>query len=198
MSKGPLQRAHLWIAGFSFMGVVASHLVGYWVAVPEAGERHEVLAATGHHYWVWFVALSFAAFVAAMCRFTIGSLRDEPPGHASRNSLKTVAARFVAWQLPVLLLLEAAERLVVDGHLHVFSLMTEAPVVLGVLVQFLVAIVGALFIVFWARVVSGLAGRRDTFHGERRAASWPESVNQVWNHRAPAGPKTLRGPPLPS
>jgi hypothetical protein len=196
MPHGRLQHAHLWTGGLSFGGVVVAHVLAYWLAVPDGADRHGLLAATGHRYWGLVVAVAFAATVSALCRFTIGVLQKDEggsPGHG----VKTVAAGLVLWQAPGLLVLEGIERLTVDGHVHPLSLVTEPPVVLGLVVQLFVAVAGAVLVLGWARAVSVLVRRRPPLSG-RRKSKWPPSVGLQPEGRPPVGARTCRGPPLPS
>ena len=188
------QRARLWVAGLAAGGVVVSHWLAYLLAVPDAHSRADILAATGHRYWIWVVAVAFGAFVAALSCYTMGVLRAGSPGRGSYDA-GGVTVRLIALHVPGLLLLESAERVLSHGHVHVLSLLSEPAVVMGLVVQMLVALAGGMLVRLWARAVVLLRSSREP-HVRRSGSCRVRLYGVVLPPRRPLlGAATLRAPP---
>src|SRR5882672_1385569 len=108
MNRRPL----LWIAALALSGVAAGHSVAYYLAVPAAGQRHTLLAQTGHSYWN--VAVTVAVLLELAGVFGV-AVRHFRAGRAGTSSLQLtfgqLAGRLAAMQVAAFTALEGAERL---------------------------------------------------------------------------------------
>jgi hypothetical protein len=159
-------------------GVVATHILTFFVAAPEGHHRAEVLHRTGH--------FSFTLLAAALLGFVVaGVVRFLP--------LRRPVAQLLAVQSAGWLLLEATERLShhgADWELGIIGL--------GLVVQALVAVAGGLLLRA-VRVVLGLvAKRRRPLFDQATAAFRPVAVRTFTRPAVLAGAAGLRGPPYRS
>lgn len=193
-----LREARWWLGGLAASGVVASHWLAYRLAVPDPHLRHEVLADTGHGYWQYAVAVVLGLLVASLAGFACQKVWH--PGASSGTTRRSpyygVAARLIALQAAGLLILESAERAVTGSE--ALGVFTEAPVIIGLAVQVLVALAAALLLVFFARAVEfvhnlvRVARKRE----EPRPIQIPVSPSVLPPRlRVATGGGTLRGPP---
>jgi hypothetical protein len=196
MSARPTVRSRLWLGGLACVGVVLTHALAYAVAVPDPARRAALLEATGHGQWRLISALALGALVAALCGFAVD--RATRP-HGKRLSVRSLyrfaAVRLVVVQVLGFVALEAAERAAVG---HVSSLAHETILPIGILLQLLFSLVGALVLVVLARTLDLL--------GELLFPRTSPATGFIWlpvpfrgrrPHLAPAtGGPTLRGPPF--
>lgn len=132
------------------VGSLLAHALSYRLVAPEAEERAELLAASGHGYLANaapFLALCFAFVLAGAARRTVRAIRGEP------------ALRVAAWPFAVLpplyfLLQEHLERWMHTGGFPLEAAL-EPTFVVGLALQLPFALVA--FVV--ARAVLGLADR---------------------------------------
>jgi hypothetical protein len=192
-----ISSARWWLGGLAAGGVVASHWLAYSLAVPDPHLRHEVLAETGHGYWQYAVAVVLGLVVASLSGFACQRVWPSRADSGDRGSpYYGVAGRLIALQATGLLILEGAERALTGTEpLGVF---TEAPVIIGLAVQVLVALAAALLLVLFARAVDfvhRLVSR--TCHRERPApVQFPINLSVLPPRlRVATGGGTLRGPP---
>lgn len=142
-------------AGTAWAGLVLGHLLAYALAYPEEGARRSHLAATGHG-WLDLVSLSLLAVIPAILLLTTsGTLRGRPA--------VTAWSRLAALQVPAFLLIELAERgSAIDGA---FS---DPAVLLGIVLQLVVAGVAALLLRGVSALITAVARRR---HSRERTES---------------------------
>jgi hypothetical protein len=145
------------VVGAAFGGVVLGHWVSYLLAMPSAGIRDEVLAATGHAYWLTAVkqavvlaAVSLAAI--AMREFRRVRAQDEHPESVGPGSL---ALRLAGLQVVGFLALELTERVAAGAPIS--SILAHHVLVLGLLVQVVLAASAALLLSVFARAAGALA-----------------------------------------
>ncbi|MPZ92576.1 MAG: hypothetical protein GEU68_13240 [Actinobacteria bacterium] len=97
---------------FAVAGVVLGHMVGYWLAYPDAHERAIDLARTGHGYWQIGVRLACIGVIAAACGQTVlGFVADRRRSHSSESSFVGVLLTLTAMQLLLFGSVETLERL---------------------------------------------------------------------------------------
>jgi hypothetical protein len=136
-------------------GLVLSHWLAYLIAVPHAHERERLLEDTGHGYWpraaAVAAALGLVALVATGSR-AVAHARDADLG---QPRLRHLVARLAGMQLPAFVLLEATERLA-SGTAGL-DLLLQAPFLVGLGVQLVVAAVLGAVLSRFARVAARIA-----------------------------------------
>jgi hypothetical protein len=162
------------VAGAVGAGLALSHWLAYLIAVPHAHERERLLEHTGHGYWplaaAVAVSLGLVALVVTGSR-AVAQARDADLG---QPRLRQLVARLTGMQIPAFVLLEAIERLASGAADLDFAL--QAPFLVGLGVQLLVATVLGLFLSRFARAVARIA--RILLRGKlsiRSAAPLPSS-----------------------
>lgn len=189
-SEGSVRRRPLIIGALAFVAVIASHNLAYWLAAPDPHYRAELLHSTGHRYFVYVSAIALGLLVATLTSF----LRT---GAHQRGSMLArfsyIAPRLLAAQVSGFLALEAGERAFLGSG--VGDLLTEKPVLIGLVLQLLVALVGAASVC----LVAAVAGRlRRSRQSPRRAAprTFALPLEPLPLHAlVAAGAATPRGPP---
>jgi len=152
------------LAGAAWAGAVLGHALTYLLVVPAAGPREALLASTGHSYW-WAAVLAAvilglaSAAVVAVRTFTGGLRGEETIGP---EGIGRLAIRLGVMQSLIFVLQEIVERL--DVHAPLTTLLTGRLLLIGVLVQSLVAVALAFVLFFVARVAAAAA------HALRRPA----------------------------
>ncbi len=187
----------LWLGGLSAAGVVLAHSLAFLVTTPDHGERSQLLHATGHRYWPHFAALALGALVAGL----LGFVADRVWGDGAERRLSTrrlyafTAPRLLLLHLVGFLYLEAGERLAVHGSFE--GLLQEPVVVIGLLVQAVVALVAGFLLVLFARVVDHLVSllRRSVRPPKMELPRGPLGFSRPRLRLAGAGP-IPRGPPV--
>jgi len=139
------------LAGTAVAGVVMGHWLAYVLAVSDPHVRAEVLAASGHSYWVLAikvaVVLGLTALGTVLFRHLGARTRGgEPP----EEPFSWIAARLSTLQVVAFTAMEVTERLVVGApvahmfHHHLF--------IMGLAIQLLVACAGALLLLWFTRL----------------------------------------------
>lgn len=187
--RGPARRPIV-LGALAFAAVVASHHVAYRLAVPDPHFRSELLHSTGHRYFMYVAALALGTLVAGLTTF----LRTGTHERASMSArFRYAVPRLLMAQIGGFLALEFAERsLLGSGAEH---MLTERPVLIGVILQVLVAVIGAASLCLVASVA-----RRLLSSGPRGQRSAPLSFLLPpdllpLSAQIAAGPASPRGPP---
>lgn len=185
-----------WLGGLAAGGVVLTHWLAYRTAVPHDADRAELLASTGHGYWKFVVAATLGALVAALARFACGHVWR---GAAmSRGHLYVfTATRLVVLQAIGFTALECGEHLL--ARVPVTHLLSEPAVVLGVVGQTVIALVAALLLVAFAKVVELIASavcRTAPARSRRVPPARPPRRTFVRIPEVALGSGSLRGPPV--
>jgi hypothetical protein len=144
------------LAGTAVGGVVLAHWLAYVLAIPAAHVRAEVLAASGHSYWVLgvklAVVLGLAAFGTAFLRH-VG--RVAPGGESGRDAFSPIATRLIFLQVIAFTAMEVTERLVVGAPLaHLFH---HRIFLMGLALQLIVGAAGALLLLWLGRAAERVA-----------------------------------------
>jgi len=196
MRSGLAASSRLAIGLLAFVGVLSAHWLAYLVSAPARVEREHLLASTGHGDWSLAGALAIGALAAAFASTTWGRLRRDDP----RPGTITITRRLTQVQIPGFLALEAAERAAAAES--VIDALTEPVVALGVLLQVVVALAGALVTRLVTDVVDLLvSGRTPGPKRAPRCVGYPSAgLGPLRLTRLDSGAGTLRGPPsmLPS
>jgi hypothetical protein len=182
------------VAGMAGVGILLAHWLAYLVAVPNAALRAAVLTHTGHAYWGVAVkgasAFALVAVAAMMARIAGWSL----PGDGLRFG--RLALRLSVLQVGLFAAMELAERIAAHVPVTTDLGMTFA---LGIGLQLVVALAGALLLVWLERVAVLLVRairsatpplRRPPLFLGAPAVAFPPAVLAF-------GAAGLRGPPAP-
>lgn len=174
-------RTSWWFGGLAAAGVVASHWVTYRLLHLD-GHLHE----TGHGHLGLTSALALGLFVVGSVRFcSLGLAGRSTPSFAS------LVVRLTALQGAAWVGMEVAERAAV-GALP--TLGDNAVVLVGLVVQVVVACVAAAVVRLTGRVLEAVAARRGA-RSRRRVVVHPRLRDRV-PHVVPGwGAQGVRGPP---
>lgn len=183
----------LWLVLLALGGLVAGHLVSYFVVAPDAHERARLLASTGHSDHGFFGTFAMAATFAAVIGLFMERIRTRcGPG----SSRPRVAGVLWAVQTFGFVLLETWER----GHglAGVAELAHEPAFLIGLVAQLLVALVATAIVVLIGvtaaallRLFSPGAGASGvlSFFAVTVTRARDSVARAAWN---------LRGPPSPA
>jgi hypothetical protein len=170
-------------AGTAWAGLVLGHLLAYALAYPEEGTRRAHLAATGHG-WLDLVSLSLLAVIpAVLLLMTAGAIRGRPA--------VTAWSRLAALQVPAFLLIELAERGSAIG-----GAFSDPAVLLGMVLQLVVAGVAALLLRGFAVLAAAVARRRHSRERTEGAGS-PALPPLAPSHLLRLVRARRRAPPVP-
>jgi hypothetical protein len=147
------------------------------------------MRAAGHRNWSLVVALATGLMVAGLAGF----VRRGLGGGAVRAVGRGVASRLALLQGGAFLLLEATERSLAGAD--ALSALGEPAVLLGLLLQAVVAVIGAGLVKLLARAVDLLSTRRTTRRRPARRGSFPRPSFVVVRFSVCTGSGDLRGPP---
>ena len=185
----------LLVAATAGAGAVLGHALTYLLVVPAAGARDALLASTGHSYW-WAAVLAavvlglLSAATVAVRNFTGGLRGDETMGP---EGIGRLAARLAVMQSVIFVLQEVIERL--EARVPLTTLMTGRLLLVGVLVQALVALALAFVLFFIARAAAA-AGHALRRPSPVRASPVPRPVRVVAvRQTAIAAAGGIRAPP---
>ena len=178
------RRDGLIAAGAAWAGLVLGHLLAYALAYPGEASRRSHLAGTGHG-WLDLVTLSLMAVVPAVLALTaVRSLRGGSRG--------TTWVRLAALQVPAFLLIEVAER-----GASFDSALTDPAVLIGLVVQVVVAAVAALLLRGFSRAVAAVAARVRSPRAPAATAPASAAPDLAPPHLVRLVRSRRRAPPLP-
>ncbi|HYI46268.1 MAG TPA: hypothetical protein VE174_12495 [Actinomycetota bacterium] len=165
MSSG---RPRIILGALACAGIASAHTVAYWLVAPDPHAHSELLSATGHSYWPYFVAVAFGCLVASLG----ASMID-----AGRRNGTVRAVGFTFLYLSILQLvgfagLEAIERLL-SGNLS--DLLVSPAVLIGLALQLVVAAIGTALLSGLVAVVRLLKDTHDL--PNPRSSSIPRSFS---------------------
>ena len=179
-------------------GVLGGHWLTYALIVAEPAHRDAVLSATGHGYLriasvTAIVLIILALGSAVMCAL---DARSDPAGAPRAARVRRLFPRLWLMQGLTFAGMEVAERLAAGAPLR--DILLGRVLVVGIIVQALVAAVGALLLHALHRAAAGLA----RLVGTPRAAQPPRALPSLASRRHGlgsamlAGAAGVRGPPL--
>jgi hypothetical protein len=144
------------LAGVAVGGVVLAHWLAYVLAVPSAHERAEVLAASGHSYWVMAIKLAVVLVLAAFgTLFLQHAGRPAREQELGREAFSPIAVRLSLLQVVAFAAMEVTERLVVGAPVaHLFH---HRIFLMGLALQLIVAAAGALLLLWVSRTAERVA-----------------------------------------
>ncbi len=189
-------RPGAWLAGVVAAGVVTSHALAYRLT-QAAGTRNDSTTGAGHRYWVYFVVLAVAGLIAGLAAFALQRVRAGAGADRSFNRFfGSTFARLILWQAGAFLLLEGTERLLSGGDL--VSLAQEPAIAMGLIVQAVVAALGALLMILLATAVDRIVEyiTRTLPETHEVETSWVLDHPFLPRLAPAASGRTLRGPPV--
>jgi hypothetical protein len=186
------------MAGVAFAGVVAGHSLAYFAALPGGVQRDTYLAQTGHSYWHNALVVALVLEVLGLAVVALRSFRAGLRGTLPISlGTRQLAIRLALIQAGGVTALEAAER--VASGAGVSGMFAHHLFVLGMAIQLLVAVAGALLLRWLARAAealgSALRGRRASRAGSGRTL--PEGL-PVRALRFLCDASRGRAPPVPA
>ncbi|MGH2556622.1 MAG: hypothetical protein ACRDHO_13015 [Actinomycetota bacterium] len=181
------------LAGTALAGLVGAHLLDYFLVLPDATSRHAVLAETGHGYMglaIWLAVAS--AIMAGVTSIALGLRRGA--GRAGEPlAFGSLAWRLVALQPAGFLVLELVERMAAGVPAHHYL---DPIIAVGVLLQAIVALIGAAILVVLARggeLLGKVLSRNERF--ERTGSGFGPRLEVSLLGRRLSLPGPIRAPP---
>ncbi len=151
-------RARLSLGGLAAGGVVVTHWLAYRLSAPDEATRAELLRSTGHRLWPVISAIAMGALVTGLIGFA-GEWLWGPSSRAARRSrlglYRYAATGLIGLQAVGWVMLEGAERLFLRTHPE--EVLHGHAVLIGLLIQVLVALIAAGLLVVFAEVVDRIA-----------------------------------------
>jgi hypothetical protein len=144
------------LLGVAVSGAVIAHWLAYVLAIPAAHARAEVLAASGHSYWVMAIKMAVVLGLAALGALFLRHL-GRPPStwESGQEAFSAIAARLSLLQVIAFVALEVTERLMVGAPVaHLFH---HRLFLMGLALQLIVASAGALLLLWFSRTVERVA-----------------------------------------
>jgi hypothetical protein len=187
---------HLPLAGSAAVGAAVGHSIAYLIVAPQGRTRAALLAGTGHGYWSTAVAAELVVGLLMVVSMIAGRFRDglRQAPRAGDVPWAWLAVRLCLLQTAIFTVQEVLER-TVSGH-PVSLVVSDRLVVVGVLVQLVLAVVAATLLVWLGRAAEAV-GRALAGAPPPRPASvvvpWPASVVRPVSR--PSGVLGSRAPP---
>jgi hypothetical protein len=139
------------VFGVAAAGTVLGHWLAYLIAVPASTARARVLTESGHGYWLSAVQVAMALAAVGLALLAIRRLRARAPQPSSMFAFH----RLVLYQASMFVAVEIVERLIVREPLS--QLFAHDVLFLGLLVQVVVAALGARFLRWFEHTVDRIA-----------------------------------------
>jgi hypothetical protein len=146
----------LWLGGLAAGGVAAAHALAFLLVAPDPARRQQLLDSTGHGGWPLVVSVAMGALVVGLAGFAAGSLRRGRRAWIPSGT----AGRLILLQGIGFFLLEGLERLATGKGLGALIELPFEPVMaVGLVLQVLLALAGAMLLALLGRIIVTLAGR---------------------------------------
>ena len=189
---------YLLLGCLAFAGVGTAHALSFLLAAPDSHHRDELLSHTGHGPQ-WLMLTIVTGFLVAAASIAIAVAISNRSSVATRhNSFTNALPRLIGIQVIAFLALEGTERLLAQGT--VANLVHEPVFFIGLGMQVVVAVVGALLVATLLRAVRYVLAR--TRCGPAAERPRPFVVTFVEQHFPTTSIATsgysLRGPPATS
>lgn len=183
-----LRASSLWLGLLALGGLLAGHLVSYFVVAPDAHERAELLAHTGHAHGGVLETLALAATFAAV----IGLFMQRVRSSGERSSRAGVAALLWVVQTTGFVVLETWER----GHgiAGAAELLHEPAFLIGLVAQLAVALAATAIVLLIRATADALrrllaprarSSAAITFPFETVVRARDSVARAAWNLRGP-------------
>jgi len=180
----------------AIVGVVLGHWLAYVLAVPDPHVRTEVLAASGHSYWLLAikaaVVLGLTSLGTILLRYLLGRVRGDRPAD---DRLVSVVLRLSFLQVLAFAAMEVTER--VAAGAPVGEMFQHHIFLLGLAVQLLISCAGAFVLLWFARAAKRICDALlPTASAPAPALLAPRAVRHSLRPLSPlCGATGLRGPP---
>lgn len=185
----------MWLALLAFGGLLVGHFMAYVVVTPDAGVRAAVLEATGHGGHGLFLPVAGAAFFAAVIGLITHQLRDRRYAGAERPNLIRLVTMLWVLQTVAFVALEVTERALASHSAA--ELLHEPAFLVGLVVQAIASVVGALLVVLLTATVEALCRYLRSPNEEASPSSIPDPRQAVpMVHSVASLAWNLRGPPV--
>lgn len=185
------RRIRLMMGGIAALGVVTAHGLAYFFAEPDPHQRLGLLQHTGHRWWTAVMAVGIGLGVTCFGALIDRWRRSDPGASFDRNRM---ARWLIAFQAGAFLGLESFERLLSGGD--IWSVATETPVVIGLVLQIVLALLEVWLLSLVAAGVRYLVTRARHPEPCPRAVSFPFLQGlPVPRPLVAEGGLSLRGPP---
>jgi hypothetical protein len=185
------------LAGAAVAGAAVGHSIAYLIVAPQGRTRAALLAGTGHGYRSTLAAaeivLGLLALVMFVGRHFHRGLRSQrrPP---SDEPWAWLASRLALLQVSIFVVQEVVERAVAGSP--VGGMTSDRLLLIGVLVQVVLAVLGAALLVWLGRVAAAVGrafGRERLPRPIRLAIARPRVA--VRPSSRPRGARGIRAPP---
>jgi hypothetical protein len=134
------------LLGVAVGGAVLAHWLAYVLAIPAAHTRAEILAASGHSYWL---------MAALGVLFLRHPGRPASTWESGQEAFSAIAVRLSLLQVTAFIAMEVTERLVVGAPVaHLFH---HRLFLMGLAMQLIVASAAALLLLWFSRTVERVA-----------------------------------------
>lgn len=137
--------------GLAAAGTVLGHWLAYLIAIPASPNRARVLAQSGHGYWLLAVQVATALAAIGLALLAVRRLRARAP----QPPLTFAFHRLALYQASMFVGVEIVERLIVGVPMS--QLFGHDVFFFGLLVQVVVAALGARFLRWFERTVERFA-----------------------------------------
>lgn len=181
-----------WLVLLALGGLLAGHLASYFVVAPDARERAELLALTGHSGLSAFGTLALAAAFAAVIGIFMERVRSGCDGRVSRPR---VAILLWGVQTAGFVVLETWER--GHGTGGVGELLHEPAFLIGLVAQLVVALVATAVVVLVRATAAALLRLFDRPTSDAGARAFPHVTRARARASVARAAWNLRGPPSP-
>lgn len=186
-----MRSSSLWLGLLALGGLLAGHLVSYFVVAPDAHQRARLLAVTGHSDHSAFGTLALAATFAAVIGLFMQRMRSRCDRGAARPRIA-----LALWGVQTLgfVLLETWER----GHglAGALDLVHEPAFLIGLVAQLVVALAATAVVLLIRATVDALLRRFAPAPG-RTPITFVVSVVARARDSVARSAWNLRGPPSP-
>ena len=184
--------ASAWLVLLALAGLLAGHLASYFVVAPDAHERAELLASTGHSEHALFGTLALAAGFASVIGIFMQTVRCRCRRSGRRVSRAGVATLLWAVQTCGFVALETWER----GHglAGVGELVHEPAFLVGLVAQLAVALVATAVVLLVRATAEALLRlfaapasepEADVFPAVSASRPRDSVARAAWNPRGP-------------
>ena len=185
----------LWFGALALAGMVAGHQASFFIAERRGEHRHALLEATGHGSWASIHAIAVALALAALVGFVGAAVRSGQKGKRPRAGYLGGLGRLAPLQLAAFVGVEAVER--VSAGSSLLEILSDRVILIGLLVQIVVAALSCLILLLVSRVVATL------FRGIYASAASSElpslaASTHTKPHDLSRVAWSLRGPPITS
>ena len=185
----------LLVAAFAGGGVIGAHFLGYHSVSTDHAHNAELLAATGHEYFIYVIAGLFALttlFLSSYVSRRLGERRT--PDVSGVQLFAQGAVRMIPLQGIAFLLLELAERALFAGGIT--NILAEPAVLMGLFFQVVVGLIGAVLLSAFAAIVETVRRRNRSLAARRGSTRiYPKAVFRPRGLSLREGGSGLRSPP---